>query len=173
MSYLNKPLNATRPKWILDEAASQPLVERLLLDAQTVCRQIEKYEDDEAFQSARRKKSVPAEFWKALARLNEALARFAHIPFINVEAAKGRLIGWTPTDDSPVAHLTRQLTLVLRLLDDDAVLKVRRCRQCGDWFFARFRHQSFCEKSCQQAEFSKSDAFRKHRAAYMRARRHK
>lgn len=49
--------------------------------------------------------------------------------------------------------------------------RVRTCRQCGNWFYAKFAHGRFCKVSCQQESFRTSEDFRRKRREYMREQR--
>lgn len=167
--WLNKPPSSDHAAWLMDETSGHALVERFLMDAQTVFRQLAKFQNVAGFHAARRKKQLSAQFWKSYERLNDTLGEFALVPFVDFESVyEGRAVSWSVADQSPVAHVARQLNRVLGLLADDAVEKVRRCKQCQKWFFARFSHQTFCKSSCQHQEFSLTDDFRAKRAAYMR-----
>ena len=51
--------------------------------------------------------------------------------------------------------------------------RVRSCKQCGSWFYAKFAHGRFCKVSCQQENFRTSEEFRSKRREYMREQRRK
>jgi len=60
------------------------------------------------------------------------------------------------------------LLAVLDLAKRGFLERVRRCRYCEKWFFARVRHQKFCTRDCQQSNFRTSKEFRAKRKFYMR-----
>ena len=60
------------------------------------------------------------------------------------------------------------LELILKLTQVGDLSRLRRCTQCKEWLFARFRHQAFCSTKCQQKNYTQSEAWKAHRAAYMR-----
>ncbi len=47
------------------------------------------------------------------------------------------------------------------------IRRIRTCKNCGEWFFARLRHKEFCGEDCQQAFNRSKPEFKKHRANYM------
>jgi len=60
------------------------------------------------------------------------------------------------------------LELILKLTQVGDLSRLRRCTQCKEWLFARFRHQEFCSTKCQQKKYTQSEAWKAHRRAYMR-----
>ena len=45
---------------------------------------------------------------------------------------------------------------ILRLWDEGRLSRIRQCKHCKDWFYARFRHQQFCndpQKKCQMNHY--------------------
>jgi endogenous inhibitor of DNA gyrase (YacG/DUF329 family) len=58
--------------------------------------------------------------------------------------------------------------LILKLTQVGDLTRIRRCRECQKWLFARSRHQTFCSTRCQQKNYTQSDAWKAHRRAYMR-----
>jgi hypothetical protein len=65
------------------------------------------------------------------------------------------------------------LELILKLTQVGDLNRLRRCLQCHNWLFARFRHQTFCSTKCQQKNYTQSDAWKAHRRSYMRRYYHK
>lgn len=57
---------------------------------------------------------------------------------------------------------------ILRLAEAKQLDRLLQCEHCLGWFFARFRHQVFCKRSCQIADYHSSDAWRAGRREYMR-----
>ena len=60
------------------------------------------------------------------------------------------------------------LELILKLTQAGDLTRIRRCSECKKWLFARTRHQTFCSTKCQQKNYTQSDTWKAHRAAYMR-----
>ena len=56
---------------------------------------------------------------------------------------------------------------IMELGERGLLWRVRRCRQCGKWFYARLRHKHFCSVRCQQAHYKSSAEWREHRREYM------
>jgi predicted RNA-binding Zn ribbon-like protein len=63
------------------------------------------------------------------------------------------------------------LLSLLSLARQGCLQRVRQCKQCGKWFFARFRTQNFCQTKCQQTYFRSSKEWKAHRREYMRKNR--
>jgi hypothetical protein len=63
------------------------------------------------------------------------------------------------------------LMSLLNLMRREELGKVRECLHCGRWFFARVRHQNYCELKCQQSYFRTNPAFRNKRRMYMQGYR--
>ena len=62
------------------------------------------------------------------------------------------------------------LELILRLTQAGDLARLRRCKECQKWLFARFTHQVFCSTKCQQKNFTQTDEWKEHRRQYMRRR---
>jgi hypothetical protein len=115
--------------------------------------------------------------------INRRLSSYSFIPIFGQPTELGWLVDWLPIthpslDFLPRAgqqkksrvHVNESLAVlaIVELSKLGTVTRVRDCRQCGRWFFARFRHQKFCNASCQQTFYWKSDAGRASRRDYMR-----
>jgi hypothetical protein len=62
------------------------------------------------------------------------------------------------------------LEMILKLTQLGDLTRLRRCTHCQKWLFARFRHQDFCSKQCQQKNYTQTDEWKEHRRRYMRER---
>lgn len=62
------------------------------------------------------------------------------------------------------------LTKLLHLADKGLIGRIRKCAKgaCGRWFYAKFEHQRFHAKRCQQETFKTSPEWKKQRAEYMK-----
>ncbi|SRR6266571_1241686 len=62
------------------------------------------------------------------------------------------------------------LRKLLHLAEMGLIGRVRKCAKeaCGRWFYAKFEHQRFHSKRCQQETFKTSPAWKKQRAEYMK-----
>jgi hypothetical protein len=170
---LVKWLNQSAPghsfKWAMAPTSGRPFVQELLVDAQVVFRQLTKYKSAGQFHAAHRAKKIPSEFLVSYGRLNEGLGMFIRAPSVELQDVyDGSLVSWMITDESPMAHVRAQVSWLLQIIREGAILKIRRCEQCEDWFFARFSHQTFCKRSCQAKAFSQTDESRAKRRVYMR-----
>jgi hypothetical protein len=56
----------------------------------------------------------------------------------------------------------------LHLANQQLLDRVRRCRECGKWFFARMIHKESCSTRCQQAYIRSSEDFKQKRREDMR-----
>jgi hypothetical protein len=65
-------------------------------------------------------------------------------------------------------NASEALELILKLTQVGDLARLRRCSQCQNWLFARFRHQGFCSTKCQQKNYTQTDTWKAHRRAYMR-----
>lgn len=57
---------------------------------------------------------------------------------------------------------------ILELAKQGNLHRIRKCRYCGNWFFARVLHGNYCQRKCQQANFRTTEQFRAYRCKYMR-----
>ena len=116
-------------------------------------------------------------------RLRRQLSRYKVYP----EVSPGRNGVWrqhwkalTRTSQLPITVFAQGDTEAYSFCEEDVVLRIlelakqgnlhriRKCRYCGNWFFARVRHGNYCQRKCQQANFRTSKKFRAYRCGYMR-----
>jgi hypothetical protein len=62
----------------------------------------------------------------------------------------------------------RAAMYMVRLSELGLLRRVKPCRWCTLWFFAKFSHQIHCKKECQQKAYAVSPEWRRHRRDYMR-----
>lgn len=157
-------------KWLNEPDLNPKLVEELLMNAQFVYRWIAEYPTLHRLNVARKKKKLPPEFWDSHQKLNEALANSAFAPQVDLhDLEDGKWVSWTLiTEDNRIVIPTVQVRWLLQLIEQGAILKIRRCKQCASWFFAHFSHQNFCKTSCRIKHFAGSEEFKEKRRKYMR-----
>src|SRR6266849_5570594 len=157
-------------KWLNQPDLNPKRVEELLMNAQIVYRWIAEYPSLHRLNVARRNKKLPSEFWDSYQKLNETLASFAYAPQIDLhELPDGERVSWTLiTEDNRIVIPTAQIRWLVQLIEQGAILKIRRCKQCTSWFFAHFSHQEFCKTSCRIKHFAGSEKFKEKRRKYMR-----
>ena len=156
-------------KWLNEADISQKFIEELLADAQYVFRWVAEYGSLHALNVAKKKKNLPQEFWDAHQKLNETLATFICAPQVDLDFLPDELLDWSVVaEEPPIARLSVQVRWVLALIEQRAILKVRRCKQCMAWFFARRSDQQFCKPWCQRKYFQSSEEFKAKRRKYMR-----
>ncbi len=66
---------------------------------------------------------------------------------------------------------TRPVHLLMQLCEADYFDRIRNCKKCTIWFFARFRHQLFCSQKCQIDHYRRTDKFKAHHRDYTRTLR--
>ena len=115
--------------------------------------------------------------------LNNRLSKYRIYPEI-FPRQKGRwLLRWRPLVNGPETQITVSaagdtetypftegdtLLRILGIAETGDLHRLRQCRHCGNWLFARVRHQDYCNTECQQLNFRTSDEFKDKRKRYMR-----
>jgi hypothetical protein len=157
-------------KWLNQPDLNPKPVKELLMNAQVVYRWIAEYPTLHRLNVARRQEKLPPEFWDSHQKVNEALANFAFAPQIDLhDLEDGKRVSWTLiTEDNRIVIPTVQVRWLVQLIEQGAILKIRRCKQCTSWFFAHFSHQEFCKTSCRITHFAASEKFKEKRRKYMR-----
>jgi hypothetical protein len=157
-------------KWLNAPPSDPKFLEKLLRKAQFVFGWIVKYESLHGLNVARRKGKLAAEFWNSHQELNETLANFTYAPQIDLhEFPDGERVSWFLVTEDPLMDvLSVQVRCVVQLIGQGTILRIRRCRQCGSWFFAHSSHQEFCKTSCRIKHFAGSEKFKEKRRKYMR-----
>ncbi|HVN81558.1 MAG TPA: hypothetical protein VMW38_21395 [Terriglobia bacterium] len=74
------------------------------------------------------------------------------------------------TGGSRVSEAVLQIVLLGR---EGLLWRIRRCPECGRWFFAKFRHQEYWPPACQIRHYKTSPEWREKRRKYMQLRRRK
>jgi hypothetical protein len=113
-------------------------------------------------------------FTRSLREAQKELARYRMHPEVRAvsnppKVSEGSKVqfGWNH-GNSPAAEAVLN---IVALGAQGVLWRVRRCRKCQKWFYARFRHQNFCSARCQQTYFRSSPEWREHRREYMRRHR--
>jgi hypothetical protein len=75
--------------------------------------------------------------------------------------------GWKHSRDKSAEAVLH----IMNLGQDGNLWRVRQCRHCEKWFYARFSHQEFHSTRCQEAEYKASPSWREKRQQYMRGYR--
>jgi hypothetical protein len=123
---------------------------------------------------------------KKRAFLNRDLAKYRFVPRAEVGVGGGgegggasEWFAWWKGDprQRPEKHLrlvaSEALELILKLTQIGHLDRLRHCAHCGNWLYAKFRHQTFCSMRCQQKHYAESEEFRARRRDYMRRRYHR
>ena len=85
-------------------------------------------------------------------------------------------IKWTPVRRNATKRPGRRkrfeegdgLMALIDLGKSGLATRVRQCRHCNKWFYARVEHGRFCRRECQQEYFRHSEEFKLTRREYMR-----
>ena len=82
-----------------------------------------------------------------LMRIGKELARYKSYPKLEFQVDDQWVINrvWSNTPGVDAVHA------LLTVAEMGFLDRVRQCRKCGKWFFARFRHSVACSTECQQA----------------------
>src|ERR1700685_211383 len=157
-------------KWLNKPDLNPRPVEELLMNAQVVYQWIGEYPTLHFLNAAQRQKKLPPAFWDSYQKLNEALANSAFAPQVDLhDLEDGELVSWTLiTEDKQIAIPTVQVRWVVQIIEQKAILKIRRCKECTSWFFAHFSHQEFCKTPCRRKHSAGSEEFKEKRRKYMR-----
>ncbi len=84
--------------------------------------------------------------------------------------AAGRLVWKWSYGNNPV---TKTVHRIVRLAEQGLFNRVRQCRSCKRWIYARFRHQGFCSTACQQKHRRSDERWKAQHREYMRQYRRK
>ena len=101
---------------------------------------------------------------KTLMRINAVLSRFKRCAQLAFQVDDR----WMVTSSFTGGDVALAVHSMMELAEEGLLHRVRRCRACKRWFFARFRHQDFCSQACQQKHYRSSDEWKAHRREYMR-----
>jgi hypothetical protein len=168
VKWLNDPPQTT-PKWPNAPKPSPKFVEELLSHAKVVFQGLAEYPSLHQLKVAKQKKKLAPEFWESHQRLNAILATFTYAPRIDLdEFPDGERVSWMLVTECPIALCSVQVRWVLQLIEQRAILKIRKCEECESWFFAQISHRKFCKTSCQLKHFAGSEKFKEKRRKYMR-----
>lgn len=116
----------------------------------------------------------------ALAKVQRELARHKMRPMIMGRAAVPRKqknikpqmnTGFWWTWDYGKDPATRAVHLLMQLCEAGYFSRIRNCKKCTAWFFAKYRHQVFCSQKCQIAHYRRTDKFKAHHRDYTRTLR--
>jgi hypothetical protein len=155
--------------WLNQSRFSKKFIEDLLEEAKVVFQHLEKYGDSHEFYVAAKDKEIPGHFWECYESLSEKLSKFTKVPSIDLhEAFEENPITWTITEIPSVALVGSELGWILELIDQNAVNKIRRCKQCAKWYFARVSQQEFCSSLCRGKAHAQTEPFKERRRSYMR-----
>jgi hypothetical protein len=112
------------------------------------------------------------------AHLNAELSRYKFIPFVLMGSGSDCLsvvwhrdwrIEMEEPKKPPEKLLEGQyLEMLLNLARSRLLKRLRHCNHCGNWLYAKFRHQEFCSTKCQQKHYTQSEDWKAHRREYMR-----
>jgi hypothetical protein len=100
-----------------------------------------------------------------LGQINHRLSRYK----FRLGISDSLKVYWNERKPPPVDPSEAQAAVyVSKLVEIGLVDRIRSCGWCTTWFFARFKHQRFCMKECQQKAYAVTPDWRMHRRNYMR-----
>ena len=79
------------------------------------------------------------------------------------------LFGWQPVDRKGMKEAQAfALVTLFELASQDLAWRVRKCAKpgCGQWFWARFEHQKFHARPCQEQHYHSTPAWKAQRALH-------
>lgn len=115
-------------------------------------------------------------------RINTLLSKFKMFPRYDRTVGSSLRFSWVHTNNRNRSYIRINaggneddiafgegdaVSSVLRLAELGHLSQLRKC-DCGNWFYARFRHQEFCTTRCQQKRFRGTEEYRVHRRRYLR-----
>src|SRR5207248_10605503 len=115
-------------------------------------------------------KNKPSAFSNSFQKMNETLASFSYARQLDLdELADGNGLSWAlVAKNEEISIPLPEMRWLVQLIEQGAILKIRRCKQCSSWFFAHFSHQEFCKERCRLKHLSTSESFKEKRRKYMR-----
>ncbi len=106
---------------------------------------------------------------KRLNHLNRSLHRYHFSPWLFSPVLPKRwVVSWGRARSGMSGEEIEFLDVILSFAKAGWLGRLRRCKNCEAWFFAKFRHQEFCSPGCQQKHYRGSDEWKQHRREYMR-----
>ena len=112
--------------------------------------------------------------WKSylavqLVKLSFSLRRYRFVP-TPVQKRDGSLVfEWTC---DPAAKIPRELSMtvfvVLRIVEQGDLWRVRQCEICNSWMAARSRNQTACSTNCRQKRYRESPKGKRKHKRYMK-----
>jgi len=112
--------------------------------------------------------------------LNRRLRRYKLSPHYWCELGDRPIVGWysgidrSRNEEKPEEDVwyTEEdaIVCIVELARQGLFKDLRRC-YCGEWLFARFAHQKFCCKTCQQSFYRSSPEYKAARRIYMKSNR--
>ena len=103
-----------------------------------------------------------------LGEINQRLRRYIYRIRID-DSLETRMVEAKPPAVLPSEE--RAAMYMVRLSELGLLGRVRPCKWCTSWFFAKFSHQNYCKQACQQKAYAVSPEWRKHRRVYMQGYR--
>lgn len=121
--------------------------------------------------------AVPsADYVKKIRQIDRQLAQYPMRP--RLTAAKARLMQEGGISPAPTRHLwewhdqgepaAMAVHNIVKLEEEGLLGRVRECKQCAAWLFARFSHQRFCGAKCQLENYKSSEEWKEHRRKWMK-----
>lgn len=92
------------------------------------------------------------------------------VPALSVQVGEPWLIAWS-YGKNPGAGMRMAAHSMVQLAELGRLPRVRRCKVCSRWLYARFEHEWYCSTKCQQKYNSSKEEVKKRRNEILRERR--
>jgi ribosomal protein S27AE len=114
--------------------------------------------------------------------LRRCLAAYRFSPtFVCVSSTGSAIMYWRPVGRVSKDFLDDQGQLpygeaqavsdIVHMAEIGCIDRVRRCLNCGKWFFAQFLHRWYCTSKCQQKAYRATPTYKQNKRDYMRKNR--
>jgi hypothetical protein len=102
--------------------------------------------------------------------LYRELSRYRFVPRPELRR-RGWVMNWQITRRTKQAWSDIEgiaLEMILEFAIAKRLNRLRKCSNCSEWIFAKFRHQMYCSTKCQQKHYGQSEESKRYRREYMK-----
>lgn len=109
-----------------------------------------------------------AEYSLLLKELNTILKRYRWSPVFRAYVFLGLDVIWDFNNTKTEQDWENGAILwITRLVQRRIISRLRRCRECGKWYYAMTDHQHYCGEICRKKFASRNEVFKEKRRRYM------
>ena len=156
-------------KWLNQKPRGYRRIEQLLVELAHLGESLDALAAPDL--QSRRRRSDPEvlkKFERSTRRVQRILNRYRFRPNVMGGGGPQSICAFIWSGNRPGWEAVLRIT---KLGERRLLWRVRRCRQCDKWFYARLRHKTSCSVRCQQAHYKSSAEWREHRREYMQGYR--